>query len=177
MTLLLLDRPPRSVRPSGVGKRAPAGYVPHPSETDPGQLALVAGWLEEDLDVHIRRLALVLGYFPYHTRHSLRSEGGFPDWLLLRPPRLVVIEAKRQGLWLTPPRQSRRGRWSIGQAEWLRRWARQPGTECYLLWPTDAIADLAALLQAGPREDMACVHRTRAALEDAPEGGANDGAP
>jgi hypothetical protein len=130
-------------------------------------LALVGHWLEDDLDVHLRRLALALGYFPYHTRHSLRSEGGFPDWLLLRPPRLLVVECKRQGLWPTAPRQSRRGRWSIGQAEWLRRWARQPGTEVYLLWPTDAIADVAEVLQSGPRGDMACVQRTRAALAEA----------
>ena len=144
---------------------SPAGYAPHPSETAEAQLAFVGHWLEGDLDVHIRRLALMLGYFPYHTRYSLKSESGFPDWLLLRPPRLVVVEAKRQGRWLTPPRVGRRGgRAGIGQAEWLRRWSCQPGTEVYLWWPTDAISDIAVILQDGPHPEMASVRRTSAAL-------------
>lgn len=154
-------------------KGAPAGYVPHPSETDPGQLALFGHWSEDELDRHVRRTALLFEFWTYHTRYSLKSEGGFPDWIVLRPPRLLVVECKRQGLWLTPPRQGRRGRWGIGQAEWLRRWSRQPGTEVYLWWPTDA-PDITELLQHGPREDMACVRRTRAALEHTPEGGVRD---
>lgn len=148
----------------------PPGYIPHVNETEPGILALVGHWLEDDLDRHIRAVALALNYWPYHTRLSLRSEGGFPDWLLLQPPRLVVVEAKRQGLWPTPPRQSKRGRWSIGQSEWLRRWSRQPATEVFLWWPSDSLHDIATILQHGADPTMACVRRTRAVLEAA-EGG------
>lgn len=136
-------------------------------------LALVGHWLEDDLDRHIRNTALLLGYWPYHTRLSLRSEGGFPDWLLLRPPRLVVVEAKRQGLWPTPPKQSKRGRWSIGQAQWLLRWSRLPNAEVLLLWPSDSLGDIARILQAGPTPDMASVQRTAAVLAAA-EGGTDE---
>lgn len=157
----------------------PPGYAPHPSETDPGVLALVGHWLEDDLDRHIRGVALALGYWPYHTRLSLRSEGGFPDWLLLRPQRLVVVEAKRQGLWPSPARQSKRGKWSIAQAEWLYRWSQRPATEVYLWWPSDSFGDIARILQHGPDAGMASVRRTRAVLgavegwpDDADGGGA-----
>ena len=142
----------------------PPGYTSHPSETEPGVLALVGHWREEELDAHLRRLALLLGWWPYHTRYSWRSEGGFPDWILLKPPRLLIVECKRQGLWPTPPKRGRGGRWSIGQAQWLRRWSRQPGAEVYLLWPSDALGDIAVLLQDGPAPEMPCVRRTAAVL-------------
>jgi len=154
----------------------PPGYIPHVNETEPGILALVGHWAEDELDNHIRHTALLLGYFPYHTRWSLRSEGGFPDWILLgahqtgQAPRLVVIEAKKQGLWPTPSRQSKRGRWSIGQAQWLLRWSKVPCAETYLFWPSDALADIATILQYGATADMACVRRLKAVLAAA-EGG------
>lgn len=147
----------------------PPGYRPHPGETEPGVLALVGHWREEDLDVHIRRTALLLGYWPYHTRYSWRSEGGFPDWLLLKPPRLVVVEGKRQGLWPTPPKRGKGGRWTIGQAQWLLRWSRQPGAEVYLWWPSDSLSDIAAILQHGATGDLPCVRRTAAVLTAAEE--------
>lgn len=156
-----------------VAKGRPLEYQPHPGETEPGVLALVGHWLEEELDRHIRHTALALGWWPYHTRLSLRSEGGFPDWLLLKPPRLVVVEAKRQGLWPTSGRQTARGRWSIGQAQWLLRWSRQPATETFLWWPSDAVGDIARILQDGASPEMACVQRIAAILADA-KGGADE---
>lgn len=136
-------------------------------------LALVGHWREEELDNHIRRTALLLGWWPYHTRYSWRSEGGFPDWLLLKPPRLLVVEGKRQGLWPTPPKQSGRGRWSIGQAQWLLRWSKLPGAEVLLLWPSDTLGDIARILQHGATPEMACVRRTAAVLAAA-EGGTDE---
>jgi hypothetical protein len=148
----------------------PPGYLPHAQETEAGVLALVGHWSEDELDRHLRALALALNWWPYHTRLSLRSEGGFPDWILLKPPRLLLVECKRQGLWPTPPRLSKRGRWSIGQAQWLLRWSRQPHVEVYLAWPSDH-ADLARILQEGPDPAMPCVRRTAAVLEAAARGG------
>src|SRR5262245_16907965 len=157
------ESPGRKVPGSSRAGRPP-GYLPHIRETEAGILALVGHWREEDLDNHVRRTALLLNFWPYHTRYSWRSEGGFPDWLLLKPPRLLVVECKRQGLWPSPPRRGKGGRWSIGQAQWLLRWSKQPAVETYVWWPSDALADIAAILQDGPAADMPCVRRTRAVL-------------
>lgn len=127
-------------------------------------LALVGHWREEELDNHIRRTALLCGYFAYHTRWSVKSESGFPDWVLLKPPRLLVVEAKRQGLWPTLPKPGRGGRWRIGQTEWLARWARLPQAEVFVWWPSDSLGDIARILQAGATPEMACVRRIRAIL-------------
>lgn len=121
---------------------------------------------EADLDAHIRRTALILGYFPYHTAFSIRSEAGFPDWVLVRPDRLVFAEGKREGDGPRPGHFSKgRGRarrWIVGQEEWIARlWYSSPdnGHEVYLWWPSDA-HDIATLLQHGAEPAMACVRRT-----------------
>lgn len=71
------------------------------------------------------RLARVLGWRDYHTRDSQGSAPGFPDLILLRPPRLVVAELKSQHGRLTRP-----------QREWLAEF-RACGDEVYVWRPSD----------------------------------------
>jgi hypothetical protein len=126
---------------------------------------------EADLDGIVRRAALALGYFPYHTAYSLKSQAGFPDWILLSPKRLVVAECKREGDLPRPGHFGKGRRWIYGQDEWLARFyysAPDAGHETYLWWPSDA-KDIVEILQTGPRPDMPCVRRTAIVAIEASE--------
>jgi len=37
-----------------------------------------------------------MGWWSYHTHDSRRSTPGFPDLVLIRPPRVMFIELKRE---------------------------------------------------------------------------------
>lgn len=53
-------------------------------------------------------LAAFYGWRAYHTHDSRRSQRGFPDLVLLRPPEIIFAELK-----------TRTGKASTEQAEWL----------------------------------------------------------
>lgn len=72
----------------------------------------------------VRDLAALCGWRCYHTFDSRRSQGGFPDLLLVKPGRLVVAELKRDGGEPTPE-----------QALWLEAFRQVPGAEVYLWRP------------------------------------------
>lgn len=146
---------------------------PKPSpllQTSPAERALFSRVTEDDVDREVRRLAGLYGWRHYHTRYSLRSQAGFPDVFLLRPPRVVTAELKRQGGLPTVTRvvYDRRGfpRWVDGQLEWLADLASCPQVETYLWWP-DSLEEVATILDSGPREDMVCVRRLRELLDQA----------
>jgi hypothetical protein len=61
----------------------------------------------------------------YHTRNSKGSDSGFPDLVLLRPPRLVVAELKTET-----------GRVTVAQWAWLDDFA-ACGAESYVWRPSD----------------------------------------
>ncbi len=42
-------------------------------------------------------LAKLRGWKWYHTHDSRRSQSGWPDLVLIRPPRLLIRELKREG--------------------------------------------------------------------------------
>jgi hypothetical protein len=56
----------------------------------------------------ILQAAELYGWWPYHTHDSRRSNAGFPDLVLIKPPRVLFLEVK-----------SERGRLSRAQAEVL----------------------------------------------------------
>jgi hypothetical protein len=56
-----------------------------PKQTEAGFLAAV------------RALAKLKGYRTYHTHDSRRSEAGFPDLVLVKRPRVIFAELKRDG--------------------------------------------------------------------------------
>lgn len=70
--------------------------------------AMVARDMREDvLQEKLRRLATMelpvpLRWRYYHTHRAQNSPAGFPDTVLVRPPRLVFAELKREGLRYQP---------------------------------------------------------------------------
>lgn len=84
-------------------------------------------WLRQVVD-----LAKLRGWKIYHTHNSLHSPSGFPDLVMVRPPRLVFAELKtdRKGSVTTPD-----------QHEWLELLRQLPGQPygigVYLWRPSD----------------------------------------
>lgn len=62
-------------------------------------------WMGTVLDA-----ARLYGWEAYHTYDSRRSQPGFPDLILVRGPRMLVIELKTE-----------RGKVSPAQVDWLAR--------------------------------------------------------
>jgi hypothetical protein len=81
---------------------------------------------EEQFLQAVRGMAHALRWFTYHTRNSRRSDGGFPDLVMVRPPRLVIAELKVG-----------KRRPTDAQQAWLEVMAECPGVEAYCWWPTD----------------------------------------
>ena len=81
---------------------------------------------EKDFLEQVRALARYEGWLSYHTYRSTRSEPGFPDLVLVRPPRVIFSELKTENGVLT---------WS--QQVWLDRLARCEGLETYMWRPSD----------------------------------------
>ena len=65
-------------------------------------------------------------WLAYHTYDSRRSTPGFPDLILVRPPRIVVAELKTE-----------HGRLSNDQRKWLAHFNECPGVETYVWRPSD----------------------------------------
>lgn len=75
---------------------------------------------ESEFQSNVRELAQRLHWLAYHTYDSRRSDEGFPDLVLVRPPRVVVMELK-----------SVRGQLSAAQAVWKVMLEQCPGVEYY----------------------------------------------
>jgi hypothetical protein len=76
-------------------------------------------------------LARLYGFRAYHVYNSLAGHvnpdgKGFPDWVLLKPGRLVIIENKRQGKAPRPEQQA-----------WLDLFRAIPGAEVFTFRPSD----------------------------------------
>lgn len=103
--------------------------------------------LEAAFAVKVENLLTLYGWRWYHTYRSDRSVAGFPDYVALRGPELIVAELKTE-----------RGRVSAAQTEWLDAWRKfgtavnelipanwrelggavqQPGVDVYLWRPSD----------------------------------------
>lgn len=82
---------------------------------------------EKAFQASLVRLARLLDYHVYHPFDSRRSEAGFPDLVLLRPPRLIFVEVK-----------SERGRVTEAQRAWLDALRGCPSVEAYVWRPSDA---------------------------------------
>ncbi len=73
----------------------------------------------------VRNAAHLAGWRTYHTYDSRRSEEGWPDLVLCKPPRLLIVELKSQS-----------GRLRPSQVEWLDALTRC-GIECHVWRPSD----------------------------------------
>ena len=101
--------------------------------------------LEKNWTTEVVALAKKCGWLVHHSRPAmnkagrwatwLQGEPGLPDLILLRPPRLIVAELKRQHRATTTEHQER----------WLEAFRSVPGCEVYLWKPSDADRVLAIL--------------------------------
>jgi hypothetical protein len=81
---------------------------------------------EEHFLRDVTALAVRFGWRPYHTHDSRKSQPGFPDLTLVRPPRLIFAELKTMT-----------GVVTTEQEEWLDDLWQVPGVEAYLWRPSD----------------------------------------
>ncbi len=88
---------------------------------------------EREFQRQVMDLAGILGWTVYHSALSKWSERGWPDLAMVRPPRFVLAELKRET-----------GRTTVHQDRWLALLRDCPGVETYLWRPSDldAVADL-----------------------------------
>jgi len=84
------------------------------------------GEKEKDFLQAVRDYARLMGWTDYHTWRSIHSPAGFPDLVLVRPPRLLFVELKVGRNRLTP-----------AQEQWLNLLRRCAGAEVYLWTPSD----------------------------------------
>ena len=60
----------------------------------PGRRMLLETVSEETWQAHVLRVAKDHGWWTYHPRDSRGSAHGWPDLVLLRPPRALFVECK-----------------------------------------------------------------------------------
>ncbi len=87
---------------------------------------------EKEFLLQVSEVARLYRWRVYHPWLSIRSERGWPDVALCRPPRLILAELKTD-----------RGKVTPHQAEWLALLGACPGIEVHLWRPADfdAIAE------------------------------------
>jgi len=91
---------------------------------------------EKEFQRSVIEYAKMMGWRVHHTLPALTQRGrwitpvqgdvGFPDLILCRPPRLIIVELKRVG-----------GKVSPQQEEWLSALQACDGVECYIWYPHD----------------------------------------
>jgi hypothetical protein len=94
---------------------------------------------EKSFMAAVIQLAELNGFLVYHTHDSRRSQAGFPDLLLVKPPRALAFELK-----------SMTGKVSPAQKLWLDALSKC-GIRCFVFRP-NAKQDIARLLA----EDACC---------------------
>jgi hypothetical protein len=90
---------------------------------------------EKQFMATVIEMARAFGWRSFHTFDSRRSAPGFPDLVLVKPPRVVVAELKRET-----------GRLSSEQAEWIALLERCPGVE-YHVWRSGNLTLIEASLR------------------------------
>lgn len=83
----------------------------------------------------IIEMARLFRWRHYHSWTSIHSPAGFPDLVLVRPPRLIFAELKARNR--HPTRR---------QEEWLADLRSVPGIETYL-WRPDDLGEIERLLR------------------------------
>lgn len=61
---------------------------------------------EKEFQAAVLELAHLRGWRTYHTFISIHSTGGFPDLVLVRRPKLLFVELKREGKLPTEKQQA-----------------------------------------------------------------------
>jgi len=89
-------------------------------------MAVTAGASEKEFQSLIVDYAELKQWLTYHTHDSRRSAPGFPDLVLVRPPRLIFAEIK-----------SAKGRVRPDQHIWLDTLSEVTNLEVFLWRPAD----------------------------------------
>ena len=79
-------------------------------QTDEYQTFVASKMTEAAFQAQVLQVARTLGWRCYHTAISYGSAGGFPDLVMVRQPRLIFAELKRQSAKSQP---------TPAQQEWL----------------------------------------------------------
>lgn len=87
---------------------------------------LDAATLESNWQATVTDCASTFGWTWYHTHDSRRSSAGFPDLVIVKPPRLLFAELKREGEYPTAK-----------QRMWLALLRAVPCIEVYVWRPSD----------------------------------------
>jgi hypothetical protein len=82
---------------------------------------------EKELSANIVQVAAAFGWLSYHTYRSMNSPAGFPDWVFVRPPRLLFVELK-----------SAKGKMRPLQQLWIDRVGKVPNVEAYVIRPAES---------------------------------------
>ena len=85
-----------------------------------------AAMTEKEHMAQVKAAAENFGWRIYHTFDSQRSASGFPDLALVRPPRVIFAELKRQN-----------GRLTLTQEWWRELLEACPGVQYHLWRPSD----------------------------------------
>lgn len=85
--------------------------------------------LETGFQQQVEALADRAGWWCWHDNNSRRNKAGLPDLILIRPPRVVFAEVKRE--------KGRVRVSQVAQRKVLAMLARCPGVEVYLWKPSD----------------------------------------
>lgn len=113
--------------------------------------AMVSLITEAKMRDSILSAARELGWLAYATHDSRRSEPGFPDLVLVKPPRVIFAELKtekgriRKGKW-----NRGKTRWLPGQDDWLNALLECPGVEPCLVRPAGLEDFYKLLIEAPP---------------------------
>ena len=79
---------------------------------------------EKELSQNVVDAARSFGWMVYRTWRSIHSEAGYPDLTMVKPPRVLFAELKRQGQ-----------RATMAQIEWLESLGACPQVETYTWYP------------------------------------------
>lgn len=100
--------------------------------------ALIGDESEKHFMARVRRAAEAFGWAVFHQLDSLGTRAGFPDLVMVRPPRVIFAELK-----------SEHGRLTAAQRLVLELLGRCPGVEAYTWRPSDESA-IWRVLSGGP---------------------------
>jgi hypothetical protein len=93
---------------------------------------------EKSFAAQVLEVAERYGWTRYHTHDARRSPRGFPDEVLVKPPRVIFAELKTE-----------QGKTTRDQERWLSLFERCPGVEAYCWRPSQLEAVWAALAPEG----------------------------
>ena len=79
---------------------------------------------ESDFQREVLELARTAGWRVYHTANSRRSQPGFPDLVLVKPPMVLLVELKTE-----------KGRLKAAQQEWIEALMRCTEVEAHVWRP------------------------------------------